>query len=680
MSGAAEDRGSADATLAAALREAGSPFSVAAVRDILAGLAAAPESGTAGEEDLWLSLVAPAADEGLRKSLRRLRAEAANRTAPIADPAAVPERVERLRAELQRRDLEGFLVPRADEHQGEFVPKRAQRLLWLTGFSGSAGLAVLLRDRGAIFVDGRYTLQVRTQVPVELFAPHHLVESPPARWIAANLPAGSRLGYDPWLHTRAEVARFAGACERAGATLVACETNPLDAVWEGQPPPPLAPVVPQELRFAGRAAADKRRELGEKLEKGGADAVVLTAPDSIAWLLNIRGGDVEHTPLPLCFAILYADGRVRLFVDERKLVPGLLAHLGNGVAVERPDGLGAALDALGEEGRRVVADPASAPVWIFERLGKGRAQILRGQDPCLLPKACKNAVELDGARAAHRRDAAAVARFLAWLAREAPAGRVTELDAEARLLAFRQEIDRFRDASFATISGAGPNGAIVHYRSTSETNRRLEPGMLYLVDSGAQYVDGTTDITRTIAVGEPTAEQRDRFTRVLKGHIALATARFPKGTTGPQLDVLARQHLWQAGLDFDHGTGHGVGSYLSVHEGPQRISKLPNNVALQPGMILSNEPGYYKEGAYGIRIENLLAVRPCAGLAGAERESFEFETLTLAPIDLALVEPALLTPAERDWLNAYHARVRETVGPMLDAEAAAWLSEATREV
>lgn len=666
--------------LAEALRTAGLRLPVDDAIGVLAGLAAAPATGTAGDEDLWISLLAPQAGPELRARLASIRASLSALISPVADRAAVPDRVRRLREELERRGLDGFVVPRADEHQGEYVPLRAQRLLWLTGFSGSAGVAILLRDSGAIFVDGRYTLQVRAEVPTDLFEPHHVTESPPADWIASHLPEGGRLGFDPWLHTEADVSRLATACERVGGSLVSCESNPLDAIWTDRPPAPLAPVVPHSERFAGRSAADKRREIAETLRQEGAAAAVLTAPDSIAWLLNIRGGDVEHTPLPLCHAIVDCDGDVRLFIDERKLMPGLGAHLGNGVAIERPEGLEPALEALGAAGARVLTDPATTPVRVLDYLAAAGARVLRGQDPCLLPKACKNDVELAGMRAAHARDGVAMARFLAWLAREGPKGRVGELDAEAQLLAFRREVAMFRDTSFSTISGAGPNGAVVHYRSTPATDRRLEPGMLYLVDSGGQYLDGTTDITRTIAIGEPTAEQRDRFTRVLKGHIALATARFPKGTTGSQLDVLARQYLWQVGLDFDHGTGHGVGSYLSVHEGPQRISKLPNSVVLRPGMILSNEPGYYKAGAYGIRIENLIAVQRCSGIPDAERETYAFEVLTLAPIDLALVEPSLLSAVERDWLNAYHDRVRKEVGPHLDAGTAAWLKEATRPV
>jgi Xaa-Pro aminopeptidase len=590
------------------------------------------------------------------------------------------ERLARLRAELARRGLAGFIVPRGDEHQGEYVPPRAERLAWLTGFTGSAGVAVVLAERAAVFVDGRYTLQVRNQTEAALYEPLHLTENPPAEWIARNLPRGGALGYDPWLHTPAELERYAAAAAKAGGRLAAVEDNPIDAAWPGQPAPPIAPVLPHDIAYAGRSSADKRAELAAALAAERIDAAVLTAPDSIAWLLNIRGGDVPHTPLPLGFAIALADGSVELFCDARKLAPGLGGHLGNQVRVSPRDAFAAALERLGGAKRRVLADPATAAAFVFDRLAKSGAEIVRRPDPCQLPKACKNETELAGTRAAHRRDGAALSRFLAWIKREAPEGGIDELQAMERLYEIRRRGEHFRDLSFTTIAGAGPNGAVVHYRATPATNRRLEPGTLFLIDSGAQYLDGTTDVTRTLAIGAPDAEMRDRFTRVLKGHIALARARFPEGTSGSQLDALARQALWEAGLDFDHGTGHGVGSYLGVHEGPQRISKVPNVAALRPGMIVSDEPGYYKTGAYGIRIENLLAVTPPNGPQGAERKMLGFETLTLAPIDRDLVEPALLSAAEIAWLDAYHARVRDTVAPLVDEETAAWLAEATRPI
>jgi len=661
------------------LEAAGSAYDPDGVEALIEGVLAAPaEVGTS-----WHVLVADPMPQALAGSLEALRAAmaAGYHTGLAADDfARLPrsERLDRLRTELASRHLDGFIVPRADEHQGEYVPPRGQRLAWLTGFTGSAGLAIVLRDRAALFVDGRYTLQAGAQVETGSFEIRHLIEEPPAEWLGAALKEGGVVAYDPWLHTPHEVERFRGAAEKAGAELRAVRDNPLDRVWAGQPAPPIAPVVPHPQQFAGESAESKRIRLGRALQHQGLAAVVLTMPESIAWLLNIRGGDVPHTPLPLSFAILRRDGSVSLFIDRRKLVPGTEQHLGNAVTVMPPERLGPALGELAAEGGRIQADPATAASWVFDRLTAAGANIHRAADPCLLPKACKNATEIDGTRAAHRRDGAALTRFLAWLSREAPNGRLSEIAASDRLEALRREGRHFRDLSFPTISGAGSNGAIVHYRAMPQTEKHLEPGTLYLLDSGAQYLDGTTDVTRTIAVGEPSAEMRDRFTRVLKGHIALALARFPKGTTGAQLDGFARRALWQEGLDYDHGTGHGVGSYLGVHEGPQRISKAPNTQALLPGMIVSNEPGYYKTGAYGIRIENLVLVQPTDG--SAEREMLGFETLTLAPIDRNLIDPSLLDDDEIAWLNEYHIRVRDTLTPLVDSDTGRWLAEATEPV
>jgi Xaa-Pro aminopeptidase len=665
--------------LARLLKEAGSAYDPEGVEALIKGvLAAPPEIGTN-----WHTLVADPMTAELALRLETLRAAMAagyhdGLTAEDFDRLPRPERLHRLRTELAGRRLDGFIVPRADEHQGEYVPSRGQRLAWLTGFTGSAGLAIVLRDRAALFVDGRYTLQAAAQVDTGLFEIRHLIEEPPAQWIEAALTAGAALAYDPWLHTPHEVERLRAAAEKAGATLRAVFENPLDRVWPGQPAPPIAPVVPHPERFAGESAQSKRTRLGLALQQDGTAAVVLTMPESVAWLLNIRGGDVPHTPLPLSFAILRQDGSVTLFIDRRKLIPGIERHFGNGVAVASPEQLGPMLDELAGAGGAVQVDPATAASWVFDRLVAAGATIHRAADPCLLPKACKNLTEIDGTRAAHRRDGAALTRFLAWLARESAKDRLSEIAASDRLEAFRREGEHFRDLSFPTISGAGSNGAIVHYRAMPETEKRLEPGTLYLLDSGAQYLDGTTDVTRTVAVGEPSAEMRDRFTRVLKGHIALALARFPKGTTGTQLDGFARRALWQKGLDYDHGTGHGVGSYLGVHEGPQRISKAPNGQPLLPGMIVSNEPGYYKTGAYGIRIENLVLVQPEDG--AAEREMLGFETLTLAPIDRNLIDPSLLDEDEIAWLDAYHKRVREALSPLVDAETSQWLAEATQPI
>jgi len=666
------------------LRDAGSACDCDDVGTLIRGVLGAPAEVATD----WHRLVADPVTPALAEALEKRRAEIAagyHDGLSREDFARLSrgDRLALLRRELAAAGLDGFVVPRSDEHQGEYVPPRGQRLAWLTGFTGSAGLAVVLREHAALFVDGRYTLQAAQQVDATLFEIHHLIDEPPARWIGRALQTGEVLGYDPWLHTPQEVERFAAAAEKAGAILRAADGNPLDRVWTDQPAAPLAPVVPHAEDFAGESARSKRERLARGLAEDGIAAAVLTMPESIAWLLNIRGGDVPHTPLPLSFAILRSDASVALFIDRRKLVPGLERHLGNAVKVLPPEGFGAALDALAAAGGRVQADPATAAGWIFDRLGQAGARIHRAADPCILPKACKNLVEIDGARAAHRRDGAALTRFLAWLAREAPKGGLTEIAASDRLEAFRREGEYFRDLSFATISGAGSNGAIVHYRAMPETEKRLEPGSLYLLDSGAQYLDGTTDVTRTIAIGEPTQEMRDRFTRVLKGHIALALARFPKGTTGTQLDAFARRGLWEIGLDYDHGTGHGVGSYLGVHEGPQRISKAPSTQPLLPGMIVSNEPGYYKTGAYGIRIENLVLVQPVIGQPGAggdAREMMQFETLTLAPIDRNLVEPSLLDDDEIDWLDAYHARVRETLIPLVDPDTAQWLADATAPI
>lgn len=585
-------------------------------------------------------------------------------------------RLDSLRVTLAARGLSGFVVPRADEHQGEYVAPCARRLAWLTGFTGSAGMAVVLATQAAVFVDGRYTLQVRAEVDSERFEPVHLVDCPPSRWLAERLQAGDRLGYDPWLHTADQVEALRNATERAGAVLVACPDNPLDAVWNERPSPPVAPVTVHAMTFAGRSSQEKRGDMAEILRADRLDAAVLTDPSSIAWLLNIRGGDVPYTPLPLCFALLYADGRAALFVNDAKLSDAVRDHLGPEVDIRQPSELPAALDLLA--GKRVRVDPHAAASVFFDRLSAVGAQVDRGADPCVLPKACKNPVELAGARAAHLRDGVAVVRFLAWL--EGRAG-VDELAAAARLETLRAEGEHFRGLSFPTIAGSGPHGAIVHYRATLASNRTLLPGELFLLDSGAQYLDGTTDITRTVFVRgggrEPGAEERERFTLVLKGHVAIARALFPTGTTGSQLDVLARQPLWRHGLDYDHGTGHGVGSFLSVHEGPQRISKLGvGAVALKPGMVLSNEPGYYKSGAYGIRTENLVAVVAADGPPGGEREFLAFETLTLVPYDRALVAPDLLDAEERAWVNAYHARVEATLAPLLDDSTRTWLAGA----
>jgi Xaa-Pro aminopeptidase len=585
-------------------------------------------------------------------------------------------RLAALRAELKRRGLDGFVVPRADRYQNEYVPPCAERLAWLTGFAGSAGLAIVLADRAVLFVDGRYTVQARDEVDAAAFAIEHLVEHPPTVWIEEHLPAGAKLGYSPWLHTVDGAERLGKACEAAGGSLVAVADNPIDAGWRNRPAPPLGAVTLHELRYAGEEAAAKLARVRAEMPKLGADALVVSDPQAVCWLFNIRGSDVPHTPVALAFATVAKAGRPALYIDGRKLGNDVRHRLGELADIRAPADFERDLAALGQAGRAVRLDPAACPEAIARVLAETGGKVLRGGDPAVPMKAVKNAVEIAGARAAQLRDGAAVTRFLAWFDREAPNGHLTEIDAVEALESFRRDTGLLKDVSFPTIAGAGPDGAVVHYRVSRRSNRRIAPGELFLIDSGGQYLDGTTDITRTIAVGTPSTEMRRNFTLVLKGHIAMARAVFPDGTAGAQLDTLARQFLWRAGLDFDHGTGHGVGSYLSVHEGPARISKL-GGAALKRGMILSNEPGYYRTGAYGIRIENLVLVVEAAADASAEKPLNAFETLTLAPIDERLVEPRLLAPEEIAWLAAYHTRVHETLAPLIDAPTRDWLTMAT---
>jgi Xaa-Pro aminopeptidase len=589
-------------------------------------------------------------------------------------------RLAALREQLKADRLDGFVVPLTDEHMSEYVGSYAQRLAWLTGFQGSAGSAVVLPEEAAIFTDGRYTLQVRDQVDGRHWSYQSVPETSVASWLKGHAPIGGRIGYDPWLHTSDWVSRARAALAEKGAELVPVGRNPIDAVWADKPEPSKAKLIVHPDVYAGKSSAAKRQEMADWLKEQKADAAVLSALDSIAWTFNIRGQDVEHTPVALSFATVHDDGTADLFVASEKLGDDVRQHLGNGVRVHERHEFEPHLARLG--GRMVVADPERAVAAIFEALETAGATILSKRDPSVLPRAVKNEAEIAGHKAAQARDGAALTRFLHWLSVETPKGGLDELGAAAKLQQFRQQCGDLRDTSFDTISGAGPNGAIVHYRVTEETNRRLEPDSLYLVDSGGQYPDGTTDVTRTVVVGTPTAEMRDRFTRVLKGHIAVARAVFPAGTRGTQLDSFARQYLWQAGLDYAHGTGHGVGSYLSVHEGPQRISPVGSSQSggdepLRAGMFLSNEPGYYKAGEYGIRIENLILVTPME-VGGAEKEMLGFETLTFAPIDRSLIETALLTPEERTWLDAYHAKVVAIVAPQLEGEARQWLQEQCR--
>ncbi|HKH80596.1 MAG TPA: aminopeptidase P family protein [Methylovirgula sp.] len=595
--------------------------------------------------------------------------------ANTADPAQSAARLAALREELARHGLSGFLVPRADRHQNENVPPSEERLAWLTGFTGSAGLAVILQDRAVLFVDGRYTLQVKEQVDLSRVEPVPIAQTSPEKWLEKNLGSGMKLGFDPWLHTPGQIEKFEKAAAAAGAELVALAENPIDAIWSDRPPAPQGAVARHPARLAGESAKKKLARVGKAL--GKADALLVSDPHAVAWAFNIRGKDVAYTPLPLAFALIPKEGKARLYIDPAKLGPALRAYLDERAEIAAPSRLEADLAALGKDGKRVLFDAASAPVKLTRLLKAAGGQPQIGQDPIALMKARKNQAELEGARRAHLRDGIAMLRFLHWFSIEAPKGKLTEIDAAQALETFRRQSRKLRDLSFPTISAAGPNSAIPHYRVTVATNRKIKKG-IFLIDSGGQYEDGTTDITRTLAIGTPSQEMRDRFTRVLKGHIAIARALFPKGTSGAQIDALARLSLWQAGLDFDHGTGHGVGSYLSVHEGPQRIAKL-GGAALESGMILSNEPGYYKAAEFGIRIENLVAVAP-RKIKGAERDMLGFETLTLAPIDLSLVEPKLLDAEEIAWLNAYHARVRKALAPHVEPALRKWLARATKPI
>ncbi len=588
---------------------------------------------------------------------------------------ALGARLAALREELARQHLTGFVIPRADQQQNEYVAPSEERLAWLTGFTGSAGMAVVLTQEAAVFVDGRYTLQAAKQVDTNAWTIEPLVDPPPERWLEQHLKAGDRLGFDPWLHTSAAAERLTAACAKAGAELVAVDSNPVDAVWTQRPAPPLGAVAVYGLQFSGEREADKLERIRGELAKLGADALLLSDSHAVAWTFNIRGADVSHTPLPLSYALLPKHGRPSVFIASQKLSNSARDHLEQNAEVREPEALVPQLTELAQRGGAIALDSATAAEALRRLIADAGGKPMPGSDPVALLKAVKNATEIEGTRAAHRRDAVALAQFLAWIDRQAPSGALTEIDAVEALETFRRNTGALKDVSFPTISGTGPNGAIVHYRVTRKSNRRIAPGDLLLIDSGAQYEDGTTDVTRTIAIGEPTEEMRDRFTRVLRGHIAIARAVFPDGTTGAQLDALARQFLWQAGLDFEHGTGHGVGHYLSVHEGPARISKL-GTTPLKCGMILSNEPGYYKTDAFGIRIENLELV-VAADIAEAEKPMNGFETLTLAPIDRRLIDAAQLAPHELDWLNDYHARVRREVRPALDQATQQWLDAAT---
>ena len=585
------------------------------------------------------------------------------------------DRLAALRQQLKEDRLDGFVVPLTDEHMSEYVGSYAQRLAWLTGFQGSAGTAVVLPEEAAIFVDGRYTIQVRQQVSPTEWSYQSVPETSVSKWLKENASDGARIGYDPWLHTSEWVKQATAQLAAKGAELVAVKRNPIDAVWADQPEPSKARLTVQSDEYAGKGSAEKRHDMADWLAKEGADAAVLAALDSIAWTFNVRGADVTHTPVALAFAIVNADGTADLFVEGEKVGDDVRTHLGNGVRLHERYEFEPYLTSL--SGKLVAVDPERSVAAITQALEAGGARILSRRDPAVLPKAIKNQVEVSGHKAAQARDGGAVSRFLKWIEEESPKGGVDEMIAQDKLLGFRQALGGLKDLSFDTISAFGPNGALPHYKGTAESNLPFKPGTLYLVDSGGQYQDGTTDITRTVPIGEPTAEMIDRFTRVLQGHIAIATAIFPKGVRGSQLDSFARRPLWEAGCDFAHGTGHGVGAFLAVHEGPQRISPVGSSQSggdepLQAGMIISNEPGYYKVGEYGIRIENLVLVveKP---VAGGDKETLGFETLTYVPIEKRLIDASMLSDRELGWLNDYHAKVLALIGPQLEGEDKAWL-------
>jgi len=584
-------------------------------------------------------------------------------------------RLHALREQMQKDGLDGFVVPICDEHMSEYVGDYAQRLAWLTGFGGSAGSAVVLKDKAAIFTDGRYTIQVRDQVDGKLYEYVGTADQTVIDWLGANAPEGSSIGYDAWLHTQDWAKSAAAKLEKASAKLVAVKINPIDWVWEDQPEPSLAKLDVQPDEFAGKSSADKRADIAKWLAEEGLDATVIAALDSVAWAFNIRGKDIANTPVPRGYAIVKADGSAELFVAPEKLTDDVRVHLGNAVGVRSYDEFPAALNEYKD--RKIGVDPERSVAAIFEQLEQAGATIVKKRDPTILAKAIKNETEVNGHKAAQARDGAALSQFLHWFSQEAPKGGYDELSVAAKLAEFRGQSDKLMDLSFRTISGAGPNGALCHYSVNEETNRKIETGTLYLVDSGGQYRDGTTDVTRTMAVGEPTAEMIKRYSQVLQGHIALAKAVFPKGTTGGQLDILARQYLWADGVDYAHGTGHGVGSYLAVHEGPQRIAAHSGfDEPLVAGMICSNEPGYYKTAEFGIRIENLILVEERA-IDGAEQAMLGFETLTFAPLERKLIDIAMLSPDQRQWVDDYHAKVRAAIAPQLDGDALNWLEVQT---
>lgn len=662
------------------LHETGARVDLVGAREIFRGILT---TSLGDDEKAWLSLIAPNASAEIIDDLRELRDRIKKSMADdgLSARKTDPKRLSALREELNRRDLDAFIVPKADEHQGEFIARHAERLMWLTGFSGSAGSAIVMAEKkAAIFVDGRYTLQVKKQVSGKLFERYHAVDVSQAAWLESNISAGMRIGYDPWLVTDRDRERLDKVCEKAGAYLVTVADNPVDHVWAGQPPKPITPMVAHPTKYAGQASSKKRAQLISELKRLKLDAVVISAPDAIAWLFNIRGHDIPCTPASLGFAVIHAAGGIELFTEPHKLSPGIQDHLGSDVVVLETDALADELGHFGTRALRVGVDLMQAPAKISLALRNAGAEVIHTPDLTALDKACKNKAERNGMRAAHLRDGIALCQFLHWLDQTAGKGKITEWDVGVKIDTLRRELDLHQGPSFDTIAGYGANGAIVHYRAEKKSSATLKKGSLLLVDSGGQFLDGTTDVTRTIAIGKPSKEMCDRYTRVLKGHIALSRALFPEGTSGSQLDTLARKPLWDIGLDYEHGTGHGVGSYLGVHEGPQRISKHPSTVALQPGMVVSNEPGFYKTGGFGIRIENLVMVQSVKMPKTAERKMLGFETLTCAPYDQKLIEPSLLSAEEITWLNEYHAWVRKSLTKSLDKDTRRWLESATKPI
>ena len=658
------------------------------VEELINAVAAGPDREAAlGNPDLWLTLIGERISPEFKRFLRNALVTAQNNNyglKEIKDPDCHNKRLIDLQNYLKKVQLTGFIIPLSDEYQSEYVAKHSQRLAWLTGFTGSAGTALVLRNKAAIFVDGRYTIQARNEVNTDLYEIIHLSEISPSSWIKKMMKEKEVLGYDPWLHTVQNIARLQKVCDTVNIKFRATKSNPVDKIWKDQPQQPITPIIHLAKNLTGLTSQEKRKKISEILKRKKIEVFVMTSPDSIAWLANIRGADVPYTPFSLGYAIFYDDCSLDIFNDPRKFTDKVLSKMGSDLNIFPHQNFLPTLSKLGDKKINIGIDYNSTSQIIYETLRRAGSKLSHIDDPCQLEKATKTKVELEGMRKAHIRDGIALAKFLFWIDKYSKSGDLTELNVADKLEGFRREGDKIQGLSFPTISGSGSNGAIVHYRVSEKSSKKLQQNSLYLVDSGAQYIDGTTDVTRTLAIGTTSLEMKKNFTRVLKGHIALAKVIFPEGTSGSQLDVLARSSLWERGLDYDHGTGHGVGSYLSVHEGPQRISKAPNNVELKPGMVISNEPGYYKAGKYGIRIENLVAVRKAksslTGLKSDLNNFLCFETLTLAPIDRSLILKSLLNREDIQWLNNYHKTVRNTLQPLVGKELKEWLQKATENI